>query len=511
NSTKTFSRQSDALIETHILSPVLSNGSFLDSANYNVTIVAITNTDEKSDLLQWTGGYVFIDTGIPELTFINPSIALEDVWGLYDVTVEVLDTSNLSKIEYYIDSDLRFTLNDPLYSQTIFKWRWTCSEDDVGQHTIKVRALDNSPALNVEEKAFTVEVVGPSIKYNEPIPLTIDSNDTLLLNATITNESTVAANISSVIMHHAYDDVWQNTTLLGTGYDNFNLTFAFDQKPVGSKISFVVIVNNSLGEYNVFLNSTLDPFVVYSVYPDHIDPIGEVDFDPQLTIYDQIIISANITEQSPISSCLLNYQLDDGDWEEIAMVQTQTGVNDSWFFFEYEFLDAIPIFTIIQFNIWLNDSGNNILYLNNKGNDYLIRIIPHDLDAPEVLIITKPEELNAQMNVTITAEVNETSAIDNVELLYTVNGIQFSVEMTLVSNNTWSASFILTASTGDKIQIWVQAMDEYYNTGISAVEAYDVLSAKGGVAHSNFLIWLMFLVLIFLPIIMTLLILRPQR
>lgn len=510
NATKTLSRQTTEKIETHILSPTLSDGSYTDSANYNITILAITSTDVYSDLVQWSEGYIFIDTGLPKITFINPNVALQKVWGLFDVKVMITDVSNISKVEFYVDNQLRNTIKNTNTSQEIFTWRWILSKDTRGQHTIKVKAFDGSVALNSEEKAFTIENVGPKIAYKQPIPSYVDSNDTLLINATLTDTT---YNISTVIIHHAYDDVWQNVTISSINNKEYNLTFYFNMVPVGTKISWEIIVNNSNGYYQVFRNETLQYYVRYSVYPDHIKPKGEVIFDNQVVVNNLVLVKVNITEQSPVSVCQLNYQINNNNWQETVMVNTQTSTdNTTWQYFEYEFIESLPIFTIIRFNVWLNDSGNNILELNNKDKNYIIRIIPTDLIAPNITISTFPvTPLTRNMNITVTAEIGDNSTITAVRLHYTIDGKPFSIEMTPLTETSWIASFILIASVGDKIQIWVEAIDEYYNSGTSEVLQYVVQTNKGGITHSNFLLWLMFIVLIILPFVITLLILRPQK
>jgi hypothetical protein len=224
NASKTFSRQEEATFEANMLSPVLANGSHLDSANYNVTVVAITNTDEKSSLVEWTGGYVFIDTDLPEITYITPSVALEDVWGIYKVEVEVLDTSEVSMVEFFIDNNLRYTIDNTFPGQTNFIWNWNCAPDDRGIRSIKVAAKDNSSAYNSDELSFSVTVVGPEYSYLDPLPATIDFNDTLKINTTVTDAN---FDIDSVYANYSIDGgAWVFTQMENLTIDQFNYTFA---------------------------------------------------------------------------------------------------------------------------------------------------------------------------------------------------------------------------------------------------------------------------------------------
>jgi len=507
NASRTFSRQDEATFEAQILSPVLYNGSHLDSANYNVTVVAITNTDEKSSLVEWSGGYIFIDTDLPDITYIHPSVALEEVWGIYTVEVDVFDTSNISLVEFYIDNNLRYQIDDPFPGQTSYTWDWLCSRDAKGVRSIKVKATDNSSALNEDELSFSVTVVGPEFSYLDPIPATIDFNNTLKLNVTVTDEY---YEIDSVYANYSIDDgPWIFTQMENLTVDQFNYTFS--SYPIGSKINWEIFANNTDGQYHIFRYTELEPWEIYSVHWDHINPTGEVNYDYQLTMDDEIFVFVNVTEQSPLDFCNIHYKIDDGDWQEVSMVLNETGVNNTWYEYKHHFDDSYDIFTHIQFYVWLNDSGNNILRLDNAGDYYSIKIIPHDLVAPIITIDEMPETITTMQNITVTITINETSNLLSVDVLYRVQGKQYSIAMSQIASDTWSASFIVVATTGDTVEIWVRAIDEYYNTAETDVEDFVVESEQGGVVHSNFLLWLMLIVLIILPIVITLLILRPQR
>ncbi len=507
NASKTLSRQEVATFETQILSPVLSNDSHLDSANYNVTVVAITNTDEKSNLVEWSGGYIFIDTALPEITYITPSVALEEVWGIYKVEVEILDISGVSKVEFFIDNNLRYTISDPLPGQTNFIWKWNCASDIRGVRSIKVAAKDNSSAYNSDQLSFSVTVVGPEFSYLASIPATIDYNDTLKLNLTVTDDN---FEIDSVYANYSIDSgPWIFAQMDNLTTDQFNFTFA--SYPIGTIIHWKIFANNTAGQYHIFQKSLSADWEVLSVHWDHIKPVATVDYDYQLTIDKEIYVFLNVTEQSSLDFCNIHYRIDEGSWQKIAMVLNETGLNNTWYEYKHHFNGSYPIFTHIQFYIWLNDSGGNTLQLDNNGNYYSIKIIPYDLTAPLITFDEIPDTITTLQNITVTVTINETSNLLSVDVLYRVKGRQFSIAMIQIATNTWTASFVVEATTGDSIEIWVRAIDEFYNTGQSEVKDYIVEADKAGVTHSNFLLWLMLIVLTILPIVITLLILRPQR
>jgi len=513
NASKTLTRQDDETFATNILSPILTQGSHDDSAYYNLTVVAITNTDIKSTPTEW-GKYVFIDTELPVMSFLKPNSPLEKVWGIYPVTVEVFDDSNLSLIEFYIDSDLRYSITAPTPGQTHFKWNWICSADSRGQHTIKVKAVDDTPAKNTEEIAFTVEVVGPEFAYRESVPPTIDFNDTLTLNATML-VSNATLSIDTVILHYAIDSVWTNYTIADINLDNYLFNFSFPTYPIGTNITWEFIVNNTEGQYHVFRDKNLKYWSVFSVHWDHWKPTVKVFYDKQLTVGEIVGVNVNVTEQSDVDKCLIYYRISDGSWKSDNMTLTQVAPpqpkNETWLYFGYNFTETLEVFSQLQFYVWVNDSGGNVRQLDNNNDYYTITIIPDDLLAPNITILSIPETLKAYQNVTVTVQIEDASNLTSVKLYYTINGEQFSVAMQKTDVNTWSASFILRASTGDKVKIWVEATDEYYNTGITTVHQFDVVSNKEGIKHNNFLILLMLLVLLIAPIVVSLLIIRPQK
>jgi len=514
NATKTLTRQEEETFATSILSPILTQGSHDDSAYYNVTVVAITNTDVKSTPTEW-GKYVFVDTELPLMNFVKPNSPLEKVWGIYPVTVDIFDDSNLSLIEFYIDSDLRYSMTNPTAGQTRFKWNWICSADSRGQHTIKVKAVDATPAGNTEEIAFTVEVVGPEFAYRESVPETIDFNDTLTLNATMI-VSNATLNIDTVILHYAIDNVWANYTVANINQDNYNFTYTFPEYPIGTNTTWEFIVNNTAGQYHVFRDSGLKFWSCFSVHWDHWKPTAEVIYEKQLTVGKTITIELNVTEQSAVDHCLLYYRINEGQWKNVSMALTQVGpvlpVNETWYYFGYNFTKALEVFTQMQFYVWLNDSGGNARQLDNNDDYYTITIIPDDLIAPNISLLAIPEKLTAYQNITITAQIKDSSSLIKVTLFYTINGKQFSVAMQSTGeNDTWTASFVLMASTGDKVQIWIEATDEYYNTGVTTVHQFEVETGKAGVRHNNFVILLMLLVLLIAPIVITLLLIKPQK
>ncbi|NHJ46517.1 MAG: hypothetical protein FK733_01900 [Asgard group archaeon] len=512
NSSKEFGRQDEATFTASILSPILTNGSHADSAYYNITVVAITNTDEKSTPEEWSGGYYYVDTDLPVITFISPSVALEEVWGIFTVEINALDNSNISRLQFFVDNEFEYEIVDPDSSQTNFKWDWLTSTRSRAQHTIKVKAFDASDASNKEESAFTVEVVGPEMAYTHGIPSYIDYNDTLDLNISVTDP---AFNITEIKLHYGLDDVWTNNTVaLNVTSYLFNYTFA--EQPIGTNITWEWIITNSDGQYHVFRAPNQLPWFLLTVHWDHINPVAEVGYEKQVIVNEEVSVNLNVTENSLVDQCLIHYQIDEDDWQNSTINYSLDGgdipdSNQTWYYFEHNFTETLDTFSQVFFYFWLNDSAGNQLLIKDAGKNYRIVIIPDDLIAPNVTIIEAPETINTNQNITITAEVNETSTLSSVILYYTVNGVQYSLNMTQTSTNTWSVSFIIFASTGAEVKIWVQAIDEFYNTGISETQTFEVESGKSGATHRNFFIALIFILLLVLPIVVTLLILRPQR
>ncbi|MHA1462888.1 MAG: hypothetical protein ACTSQ0_07460 [Candidatus Heimdallarchaeota archaeon] len=517
NSSKTFGRQDEATFETSILSPTLADGSGEDSAKYNVTVVAITNTEEQSNIVVWSGGYIFIDTAPPKVTFVTPAIGYEEVWGIYEIKANITDISNLSLIQFFVNGEERHRIENPDPAETEFTWDYENYREVGEEPLIKVAAYDNSTALNLEDNTTTVKVVGPSLHLEEAVPKIIDSNETLYFNITITDTNDPEIDLDYVGLLYSIDGgawvevAFNNLTIDVETQGQFNYTLS--PQPVGTTIDWKIYANNTAGQYHEFKNETYQPFVAESVFPDHILPTGEVEYEKTVTYDQNATVKLNVTEHSVVNICYLNYRIDiEDDFEELALTNTTTGgLNDTWFYFEYNFTETYDVFTIIDFYFWVNDSGGNELTLDNGGSYYHIKVMPIDLVAPVINITAVPETIASGQNITITVTIEETSILLSVQVFYTVNGEQHTVDMVYVSGTTYSASFVISASTGDEVEIFVRAYDEYFNTADSEVYQFEIESAKPSGSHSNAWLWLMLIAVIIIPLAITFVLLKPQK
>jgi len=502
---------------------IIRNYNPLEEGFYNITLVAITSTDEYSDLVQWSGGLYFIDKTSPTITFINPALGYEEIWGNYSIDVEIEDYSNLSLIRFLVDGKEKYVIDDPTPGQTSFSWDYECYKEVGKEPLVSVEAYDASDAENFEDNATSVKVVGPKLTYLWPMPSYIDTNDTLAFNVSVIDKNEPQNNMSLVELQYQIDNnPWQAVAFSNDTFDIFYYNLTNDKfSTVGTKISWRIFTNNTLGQYHIFKNDTYQPFTIYSTFPDHINPIGEVIYDSKVNFGDTIIVALNVTEQSLISLCKLNYQIKDSewtqylsdDWEEVQLINISAGppANTTWVYFEYTFTETLSVFTQIDFYFWLNDSGNNELLKDNSGNYYNIKIMPNDLIAPIVNITAIPETIYTGQNITITVTVEDESNITSVQLIYVLKGVQYVIEMDYVSGDTWTINFIISGSTGDEIQIFVRAVDQYYNTGESTKENFTIESEKSVGTHSNAWLWLILIALSIIPIALTLILLKPQK
>ncbi|NHJ03552.1 MAG: hypothetical protein EAX90_01925 [Candidatus Heimdallarchaeota archaeon] len=501
----------------------IKNYNPLEEGFYNITLVAITSTDEYSDLVQWTGGHYFIDRTNPKITFINPAIGYEEIWGNYTIDVKIEDYSNLSLIRFLVDGKEKYVIDEPTPGQTAFSWDYECYKEAGKEPLVTVEAYDASDAENFEDNATSVTVVGPKLTYLEPMPSYIDTNDTLAFNVSVVDTNDPQNNMSLVELQYQIDNnPWQAVAFNNDTFDIFWYNLTNDKfSTVGTKISWRIFANNTLGQYHIFKNETYQPFTIYSTFPDHINPIGEVIYESKVDYGDPITVALNVTEQSLISLCKLNYQVKDSgwtqyindEWEEVQLLNISAGPpgNTTWVYFEFNFTETYPVFTQIDFYFWLNDSGNNKLLKDNGGNYYNIKIMPNDLIAPIVNITAIPETIKTGQNITITVTVEDESNITSVQLIYVLKGVQNIFEMDYVSGDIWTISFIISGSTGDEVEIFVRAIDQYYNTGESTKENFTIESEKSIGTHSNAWLWLILIALSIIPIALTLILLKPQK
>lgn len=501
----------------------ISNYDALEEGFYNLTLVAITSTDEYSDLVQWSGGLYFIDRTSPKITFINPTIGYEEIWGNYTIDVEIEDYSNLSLVRFLVDGKEKYVIDEPTLGQTAFSWDYECYKEVGKEPLVSVEAYDASDAENFEDNATSVKVVGPKLTYLWPMPSYIDTNDTLAFNVSVIDTNDPQNNMSLVELQYQIDNnPWQAIAFNNDTYDIFYYNLTNDKfSIVGTKISWRIFANNTLGQYHIFKNDTYQPFTIYSTFPDHIYPKGEVVYDSKVDYGDTITVALNVTEQSLISLCKLNYQIKDSEWtqyindewEDVQLINISAGPpgETTWVYFEYTFTETLSVFTQIDFYFWLNDSGNNELLKDNNGNYYNIKIMPNDLITPIVNITAIPETIYTGQNITITVTVEDDSNITLVQLVYVHKGIQYILEMDYVSGDTWTINFIISGSTGDEVEIFVRAIDQYYNTGESTKENFTIESEKSVGTHSNAWLWLILIALTIIPVALTLILLKPQK
>ena len=509
NGSRSFTYENGEEFETTIL-----NNLALDEGIYNVTLVAITSTDEKSTL-QWDGGYYFIDRTQPTITFLTPNISYEEIWGNYTVSVEIEDESNISLIRFLVDEQEKYVIDDPNPIQTVFTWDYECYKEVGEEPLITVEAYDGSDAENFEDNATTVKVVGPELTSNFAYPTYIDTNDTIAFNLTMIDTNDPALDIDTVELQYQIDDgAWQSAVFNNDTEDIFwyNMSNTL-YEIVGSKISWRFFANNTAGQYHIFKNATYQPYVIYSTFPDHVLPTGKVVYENKILHGEIVTLALNVTEQSLISMCNLTYRVDDGDWNIVQLTNISAGepAPTTWVYFEHNLTDPYPVFTLIDFYFWLNDSGNNDLLLDNRGEYYTIKIMPNDYFAPSLNITEIPETIINGQNITITVTVEDDSNITHVHLVYIIEGSQYILDMTYVSDDTWTISFLIEGSTGDDVEIYVSAIDEYYNTGLSEKHTFTIESDKNVGTHSNAWLWLLLIAFTIIPIALTLVLLKPQK
>lgn len=504
NATKTFGRQDEETFEATILSPRLDQEPFEESAYYNITLLVETNTGIKSDLVQWDGGYYYIDNDKPTITFVTPA-AYEKIFGIYEIKAKITDTSNLKEVQFLIDETMRHKIEYPDPNQTVFTWDWFTENHTRGNHFIKILAIDATPRLNQRSESITIQVVGPELTWTEERPTYVDFNDTLYLNVTLTDQF---YNIDTVLFNYSLNDnpwiaePFNATATLG------QYNFTLPQQPLGTKITWEIFANNTGGEYQLFRNETNQPFVIYSVYPDHIKPKAKLTYKKYPLLDETVTIEIEVKEQSPVSACILHYQINLEKWHETSMTNTTTG--NETYSFSYEFEQDFEVYDQIRFYIRVNDSGGNELVLDNQGLYYSIKIYPVDNAAPNITINEMPEKIIYGQSITISVTIEDNSTIYSVEVHYIVGLKEYIVDLNNTEGNTWSATFEIQGATGDSVELWIRAMDEYYNSVDSEVTQFEIESQKKGIRHSNAWLALLLILIIVIPVGVTIYMLKPR-
>ncbi|MEA2070889.1 MAG: hypothetical protein U9O98_06310, partial [Asgard group archaeon] len=131
---------------------------------------------------------------------------------------------------------------------------------------------------------------------------------------------------------------------------------------------------------------------------------------------------------------------------------------------------------------------------------------------PNITITEIPDSITQSSSFTIKATIEDASELESVCLMYTIRGQVFQVNMTYnEEEDVWSATITITGNTGETVDLWIRATDIYYNTADSEIESFELQSEKSGLGHSNAWLWLIFLVLLIAPIVLTIVLLKPQK
>ncbi len=312
---------------------------------------------------------------------------------------------------------------------------------------------DRSPNDPVEY--FTIEVIEysyatPSLDTNGPLITLGDYFDAETNNTVVWALINDTSSLGKVIASYSYDNVsWINVTM------HFNRTcwiWSIDNSS-NNTIYYYVKAKDAIGNWatsqmRIYGQSdTTPPSITMAHAPNEPQPD------------DDVTVSAEITDASPISQAIMSYSTDGGStWTNVSMT---LGIN--W----TAQIPAQPVGTDVQYKVYAEDSAGN--WGTSSVNSYVVV----DTNPPTIVTSRSPLAPTYNDDVTVYANVSDASSINQAILSYSTDGGASWTNVSMGFTVNWSA-IIPTQSSGTTVQYKVYAEDAGGNWGISATDQYTV-------------------------------------
>jgi len=167
-----------------------------------------------------------------------------------------------------------------------------------GTYPVKLEVRDDNSKIDNMTRLVTLELNGPTIELIEPI-LRVNVSEPITVRATVTD----ASGVGSVVLQYVIGDVTKNVTMTLQGTSTY-----FGQIPAQDhevSVVYHIIARDTLN--NV---ATTDDIVI-SVVGDTDEPeISILDLDLDFDVGETIVIHVTVTDDSDISSVILQYVID---------------------------------------------------------------------------------------------------------------------------------------------------------------------------------------------------------
>jgi PKD repeat protein len=214
---------------------------------------------------------------------------------------------------------------------------------------------------------------------------------------------------------------------------------------------------NKYGEHDRDYNDMI--LSMLPIFPLEIDKVMRTpetpNYDQSVTVTTQVIKGRN-----EIESVVLEYQINNGDWNNVNMTQKNGQYISN--------IPSQPFNTQINYRVWVSD----VQRCTNVSALYSYTV--SDFTSPTIYIINQvPKQPNPNEVVTVSALVTEpvdASGIKEVILNYSINDVWSSEKMTLQAG-VWNAC-ITGQSAGVNVQYFVKAFDNAGNSAKTSKSSY---------------------------------------
>jgi hypothetical protein len=132
----------------------ITSPSTASEGYYNFT-EKVTNTQNPTYYSSDSANYNIFESTPPVITVISPQNGGTYSRGQITISATASDASGIAQMQIFADNVLKKTCT----LSSSCSYRWNAKRAALGQHTIKITATDNSPAMNYAESILTIYFV----------------------------------------------------------------------------------------------------------------------------------------------------------------------------------------------------------------------------------------------------------------------------------------------------------------------------------------------------------------
>jgi len=439
----------------------------LSPGTYYVVILGYNEQLVENYTLHLTAyNKTYSDTTGPSIIHIDSTLSEPKGDAGAEIWINIWDYFGISEATLHYRVNIGNWIETPIVNRLHYYW-WFASigpfdEGDFVEYYISARdnsknknlAVDNNSDSYYNFNILYNDFEGPTIENVHNIPSSPNDIDTVTINCSISDEHDIYnaslfyrvnyGGWTNQLMTHDSNDIYL-ATIGSFEYDDFVEYYitTIDNTP-----NYNIAINNNSGNYYNFTIVTSD-----SIGPS-ISSIEHLPAPPDET--DLITISCSIIDINGIQSATLFYRINEGSWENTILSLVSSSIYEAT-------IGTFEVDDLVNYYIKAIDNHpvHNERINDNSGSYYSFTIVRSDIIPPTISEITLSNENPIdRQSVNISCIVLDENGVYSVRLYFRINGNSwYSVQMTLVSDNNYSAT-TLSFDEGDFVEFYIEAVDD---------------------------------------------------